>query len=162
MGTKTPVQLSLWAESMPLTNGDWLLPLEPGQAVSVGWGFPTLPLGITWHWSATRDLLTLSRVLGGKNPVRKGQASAHFGVGRSTQEGVNQYVALENRSWHAGINQLFRWDGQALASPNDKASRTTVGVETVSIGFARAGVSAAPDWIDVDTPAALTHLQVQP
>ncbi len=147
---------------MPLTNGDWLLPLEPGQAVSVGWGSPTLPLGITWHWSATRDLLTLSRVLGGKNPVRKGQASAHFGVGRSTQEGVNQYVALENRSWHAGINQLFRWDGQALASPNDKASRTTVGVETVSIGFARAGVSAEADWIDVDTPDGLTHLQVQP
>ena len=147
---------------MVLSNGDWLLPLEPGQAVSQGWPLPTGPQGVTWHWTATTDLLTCSRVLGGKNPLRKGQASAHFGVGRTTQEGVHQYVTLENRSWHAGIEQRFRWDGQALTSANDKASRTTVGVETVSLGFARSGVPAAADWIDVDTPDGLTRLRVQP
>jgi len=145
-----------------LTNGDWLLPLEPGQAVSPGWPSPTGPVGVTWHWAATWDLLTCSRVLGGKNPLRKGQASAHYAVGRSSQEGVNQYVTLENRSWHAGIEQLFRWDGQALTSPSEKASRTTVGVETITIGFARDGVPAQADWIELDTPDGLTHLRVQP
>ena len=145
-----------------LGNGEWLLPLEPGQAVSRGWPAATGPVGVTWHWTATRDLLTCSRVLGGKEPVRKGQASAHYAIGRSAQEGVHQYVALDNRSWHAGIEQRFRWDGQAVASPNDKASRTTVGVETVDQGFARSGVPADADWIDVDTPDGLTHLRVQP
>src|SRR6266851_1608061 len=116
METRTPIQLSPWADATVLTNGDWLLPLEPGQAVSPGWPSPTGPVGVTWHWAATWDLLTCSRVLGGKNPLRKGQASAHYAVGRSSQAGVNQYVTLENRSWHAGIEQLFRWDGQALTS----------------------------------------------
>ncbi len=162
METRTPIQLSPWADATVLTNGDWLLPLEPGQAVSPGWPSPTGPVGVTWHWAATWDLLTCSRVLGGKNPLRKGQASAHYAVGRSSQEGVNQYVTLENRSWHAGIEQLFRWDGQALTSPSEKASRTTVGVETITIGFARDGVPAQADWIEVDTPDGLTHLRVQP
>ncbi len=162
METRTPIQLSPWADATVLTNGDWLLPLEPGQAVSPGWPSPTGPVGVTWHWAATWDLLTCSRVLGGKNPLRKGQASAHYAVGRSSQEGVNQYVTLENRSWHAGIEQLFRWDGQALTSPSEKASRTTVGVETITIGFARDGVPAQADWIEVDTPDGLTHLCVQP
>ncbi len=162
METSTPIQLSPWADATVLTNGDWLLPLEPGQAVSPGWPSPTGPVGVTWHWPATWDLLTCSRVLGGKNPLRKGQASAHCGIGRTTQEGVHQYVTLENRSWHAGIEQLFRWDGQPLTSPSEKASRTTVGVEAVSIGFARSGVPAQAEWIDVDTPDGLTHLRVQP
>jgi len=162
METRTPIQLSPWADATVLTNGDWLLPLEPGQAVSPGWPSPTGPVGVTWHWAATWDLLTCSRVLGGKNPLRKGQASAHYAVGRSSQEGVNQYVTLENRSWHAGIEQLFRWDGQALTSPSEKASRTTVGVETITIGFARDGVPAQADWIELDTPDGLTHLRVQP
>ncbi len=162
MKPRTPIQLSPWADATVLTNGDWLLPLEPGQAVSPGWPSPTGPVGVTWHWAATWDLLTCSRVLGGKNPLRKGQASAHYAVGRSSQEGVNQYVTLENRSWHAGIEQLFRWDGQALTSPSEKASRTTVGVETITIGFARDGVPAQADWIEVDTPDGLTHLRVQP
>jgi len=147
---------------MALINGDWLLPLEPGQAVSPGWPTAIGPVGVTWHWAATWDLLTCSRVLGGKNPLRKGQASAHFAVGRTAQEGVNQYVTLDNRSWHAGIEQLFRWDGQALTSASEKASRTTVGVETITIGFARDGVPAQADWIEVDTPDGLTNLRVQP
>lgn len=146
---------------MMLTR-DWMLPLEPGQAVSRGWPSPSGPRGVTWHWTATKDLKTCSQVLGGRAPARKGQASAHYGIGRHTSEGVHQYVALENRSWHAGIEQRFRWDGQALTGPNDKASRTTLGVETVSLGFERAGVHAEPDWIDVDTPDGHTRLKVQP
>ncbi len=145
-----------------MVNVDWMLPLQSDQAVSRGWPTGTGPKGVTWHWTATKDLLTCSRVLGGRQPVRKGQASAHYGIGRSASEGVHQYVTLENRSWHAGIEQRFRWDGQSLTGPGDKASRTTVGVETVSQGFARDGVTAEADWIDVDTPDGRTHLRVQP
>jgi N-acetyl-anhydromuramyl-L-alanine amidase AmpD len=145
-----------------LVSQEYLLPLEDGQAVSRGWPAPAGPTGVTWHWTATRDLRTCSDVLGGKKPLRKGQASAHYGIGRHAHEGVHQYVALENRSWHAGIQQRLRWDGQAFTGPGDKASRTTVGVETVALGFERSGVDAAPDWIVVDTPDGHTRLKVQP
>lgn len=143
---------------------DWLIPLEPGQAVSRGWGITPAgrPAGVTWHWTATADLLTASRTLGGRSPTRKGEASAHYGVGRSRREGVHRYVSLEDRSWHAGIGQILRWDGQALTGPNDKGSRTTIGVETVSLGFARPGVPAGGDWIEVDSPDGRTRLHVQP
>src|SRR5260221_3993413 len=162
MVRRPPVQLPVWEGEMVLHKGTWLLLLELAKAVSGASRTAMGPVGVTWHWTATRDLITCSRVLGGTTPARKGQASAHFGIGRTQGEGVHEYVALENRSWHAGIQQLFRWDGQALTSPNDKASRTTVGVETVALGFERNGVPAQPDWIDVDTPDGLTHLRVQP
>src|SRR6266511_2520349 len=89
-----------------------LVPLEHGQAVSVGWpaSIGGCPRGVTWHWTATWDLATCRRTLGGANATRKGQASAHYAVGRSRAEGVDRYVALENRSWHAGVQQTLRWD----------------------------------------------------
>jgi len=142
----------------------WLIPVTAGQAVSHGWTAATAgrPAGVTWHWTATHDLVTCSRVLGGANPTRRGIASAHYGIGRTRSEGVDRYVALDDRSWHAGINQLLRWDGALVRSAHDKGSRTTIGVETVGIGYARPGVGAGPDWIRVATPDGRTELSVQP
>src|SRR5690606_33010214 len=123
--------------------------VEAGQAVGRGWLAATdyKPMGVTWHWTVTRDLALCRRILGGANPTRKGVASAHYGVGRTYAEGVDRYVSLENRSWHAGMNQTLRWDG-AASNNNTKGARATVGVETVNIGYAREGFPAGPDWIE--------------
>ncbi len=116
-----------------------MIPVAPGHAVAKGWLAPTgnKPLGVTWHWAVTRDLLTLRNVLGGSNPERKGEASAHYGIGRSFAEGVDRYVSLENRSFHAGKNQTVRHDGKKLSQAEFdalKGSRSTIGIETVHIG----------------------------
>lgn len=120
-------------------NEKAMIPVAPGHAVGKGWLAPTgnRPLGVTWHWAVTRDLLTLRNVLGGSNPERKGEASAHYGIGRSFAEGVDRYVSLENRSFHAGKNQTVRHDGKKLGKnefTDLKASRSTIGIETVHIG----------------------------
>lgn len=140
-----------------------MIPLESGHAVTRGWP-PALgrkPLGVTWHWTVTRDLAVCRRVLGGANAERKGQASAHYGIGRSFAEGVDRYVTLENRSWHAGINQLYRWDGKTLDDPNYKGSRSTIGIETVSMGYSTPTFPAQPDWPEVASPVA-RKMRIQP
>ncbi|NJL29962.1 MAG: hypothetical protein HC897_19745 [Thermoanaerobaculia bacterium] len=111
------------------TNDEPLIPLEPGQAVSRGWTAATdfRPLAVTWHWTATWDLAHCRRLLGGSTAERKGEASAHYGIGRSWAEGIDRYVALENRSWHAGKHQTLRWDGRALDDDAFKDSRTAIG-----------------------------------
>ncbi|MCP4654054.1 MAG: hypothetical protein GY856_01415, partial [bacterium] len=136
----------------------FLIPLEDGHAVDLGWTTATggQAVAVTWHWTATRDLATCSKLLGGANASRKGMASAHYGIGRTFAEGVDRYVALENRSWHAGKNQTLRWDGQALETQALKGARTAIGVETVNIGYARDApdrVDAQDDWIEVSSPA---------
>lgn len=140
-----------------------MIPLADGQAVSRGWmpGLGSRPHAVTWHWTVTWDLALCRRVLGGANAERKGIASAHYGVGRSFAEGVDRYVSLENRSWHAGKSQTLRWDGRAAAGPDDKGSRTSIGVETVNIGAAVDGVKAGPDWIRTATPDG-RPIRVQP
>jgi N-acetyl-anhydromuramyl-L-alanine amidase AmpD len=148
---------------MGLQFNEFPIPLEAGQAVSKGWTKATagVPVGVTWHWTASYDLSVCRKALGGAQAERKGVASAHFAVGRSRAEGIDRYVALENRSWHAGINQVLRWDGK----PSDaatKASRSTVGVETVNIGYARPGIPAEVDWIDVAAVDSRRVLRVQP
>ena len=142
----------------------YLIPLEPGQAVDPGWPAATggRPHGITWHWTATATRAECDQLLGGAHAARRGQASAHFAVGRSFAEGVARYVALENRSWHAGRNQLLRWDGRALGGDHDKGSRTTIGVETVNLGYARDGVPAAADWIEAASADGDQLMRVQP
>lgn len=142
---------------------DFLIPIAPGQAVRRGWLGATdyRPLGVTWHWTATWDLATCRRVLGGANAERKGEASAHYGVGRSLTEGVDRYVSLENRSWHAGVNQTLRWDGRKCTA-DFKGARATIGVETVNIGFARDGVSAGDDWITAAATNGHRVMKVQP
>jgi N-acetyl-anhydromuramyl-L-alanine amidase AmpD len=74
---------------------------------------------------------------------------------------VDRYVGLENRSWHAGLNQTLRWDGRPLGSPDYKGSRSTIGVETVNIGYATAPDMAGDDWIDAATPDG-KPVRVQP
>lgn len=148
-------------------SDEWMIPLEEGQSVSRGWTAPTdhQPVGVTWHWTATWDLARCDELLGGAEAKRRGVASAHYGIGRNFAEGVHRYVSLENRSWHAGKNQLLRWDGQSFdvkKHPKWKGARTTVGVETVNIGYARKGVPADPDWILGYSPDSRWALRVQP
>ena len=50
------------------------------------------------------------------------------------------------------MNQTLRWDGRPLDSPDYKGSRSTIGVETVDIGFATSPGMAEDDWIDAATP----------
>jgi N-acetyl-anhydromuramyl-L-alanine amidase AmpD len=132
--------------------------------VSEGWPAATggRPRGVTWHWTATRSLAHCRQLLGGASPERKGEASAHYAVGRSFAEGVDRYVTLENRSWHAGVGQTLRWDGAALSGPAEKGSRTTIGVETVNIGNARRGVPPGADWIRCAPPVGRRDLLVEP
>lgn len=144
-------------------HSHWI-PLAPGHAVSAGWCAATdfRPLGVTWHWTATYDLAECDRLLGGATPLRRGQASSHFAVGRSFEEGVSCYVSLEDRSWHAGKNQTLRWDGRLLSHPDEKGARTCIGVETVHIGYARDGVAADEDWIVAHDLAAAQAMRVAP
>ncbi len=140
------------------------IPIAPGHAVDRGWTPATggRPMAITWHWTATATLAECSALLGGAEPLRKGVASAHYGVGRGFSEGVDRYVSLEDRSWHAGKNQTLRWDGGAFAGTGDKGARTTIGVETVNLGYARPGLPAGADWTRADSPDGRWRLRVQP
>jgi len=143
-------------------NEAWMIPLQPGQAVGSGWPAEHggKPMGVTWHWTVTWDLDTCRRVLGGGAAERKGEASAHYGVGRSFAEGVDRYVSLENRSWHAGKGQTLRWDGRALAHASDKGTRSTIGIETVSMGYATPRADAG--WIPAASPDGRQTFRVQP
>ena len=152
---------------MSAARRDVLIPLASGQAISRGWPSATggRPHGVTWHWTATWDLALCRRVLGGPNAERKGQASAHYGVGRTFAEGIDRYVTLDNRSWHAGIHQLTQVNGRAFTpgmQSAQKGTRTTIGVETVSIGYARAGVPARPGWLRVARTDCKRLVDVQP
>ena len=140
------------------------IPLEPGHAVGAGWPAHTdfKPTGITWHWTATWDLASCDRLIGGSQPEFKGMASAHFAIGRSFEEGISQYVSLDDRRWHAGKNQTLRPDGRSMTSQDDKGTRTTLGIETVNIGFARPGVKAGPDWIRAHDVEGHQLMQIQP
>jgi N-acetyl-anhydromuramyl-L-alanine amidase AmpD len=140
------------------------IPVEAGQAVDAGWTAATgrRPLAVTWHWTATADLAACDRLLGGADAARRGAASAHYAVGRSFAEGVHRYVALDDRSWHAGKRQTLRWDGGAYRSADDKGARTAIGVETVHLGYARAGLPAGPDWPRADSPDGRWSMRVQP
>lgn len=145
------------------TIRDNLIPTSAGNAVDLGWPAVTgaRPRGVTWHWTALPTLAEADRYLGGANPLRRGQASAHYCVGRNASEGVVRWVSLENRSWHAGAFQTLRWDGATMSGPDYKASRTCVGIETVNLGYARDGVPAGSDWISAATPEGVTY-KIQP
>ncbi len=142
----------------------FLIPLSTGHAVDRGWTAATggKPMGVTWHWSATATLAQCSTLLGGSRARRKGIASAHYAVGRSLGEGVDRYVSLENRSWHAGKNQTLCWHGSDFTGADDKGSRTTIGVETVNLGYARPGLPAEAGWQRADSPDGRWHMRIQP
>ena len=120
-----------------------------------------LPGGLLGIGPATYSLLTCNRLLGGANAQRMGIASAHYAVGRNLDEGVSQYVALTNRSWHAGRFQRLRWDGRPSTNET-KGARACIGIETVSLGFERKGVQADSDWIEAAIPSGRQVLRVQP
>jgi N-acetyl-anhydromuramyl-L-alanine amidase AmpD len=147
-------------------NDKYLIPIEKGQAVGKGWksrsGYK--PMGVTWHWTAGWDLERgCSKILGGANASRKGKASAHFGVGRSFDEGIDRYVTIENRSWHAGANQTLRWDGKPCVINGVRYSGASycIGIETVNVGYARKGVKAKEDWSECAS-ANGTEYKIQP
>ena len=142
---------------------DWLIPVEAGQAVDAGWE-PSggAPLGVTWHWTATATLARCDELIGGADAERKGLASAHYGIGRSLDEGIHRYVSLGNRSWHAGKNQTLRWDGRPLASDDEKGARTCIGVETVNVGYGRREFPAEGDWIPAASVDGRRRMLVQP
>lgn len=143
---------------------DFVIPTKPGNSVSRGWPSSTggIPHGVTWHWTATWDLKTTDFLLGGDKAKFKGLASAHYGIGKSFNEGVSRYVTLENRSWHAGKNQTLRYDGMPRINQRDKASRTTIGVEIVNIGYERSGVISKDDWIECYSPNGKQKMLVEP
>jgi N-acetyl-anhydromuramyl-L-alanine amidase AmpD len=149
---------------MAFTQTDALIPIEPGQAVGEGWTAATnfRPVGITWHWTVTRTLQVCREVLGGAHAERRGEASAHFGIGRTFTEGIDRYVKIQNRSWHAGINQTLMWNGRPLEEGRFKATRTTIGIETVTMGFARDGSTPPADWIAAAEPNGKHVMRVQP
>jgi N-acetyl-anhydromuramyl-L-alanine amidase AmpD len=147
---------------MSFRFNDHFVPYKSGHAVGRGWLKATgyRPMGVTWHWTAIESLSATRRVLGGEN-TRVSGVSAHYGVGRSFAEGVDRYVRLEDRSWHAGIEQRLRWDGKR--STNDtKGARACIGIETCNVGYARHGHPAKPDWIEaVDTNSSWS-MKIQP
>ena len=147
-----------------ILNTQHMIPLERGQAVAQGWTSATgsRPIGVTWHWTATWDLTTCRRILGGANALRKGSASAHFGVGRSRAEGVDQYVSFDNRSYHAGAGQTLEQDGRPLRSRTFIGARTTIGIETVNVGYARRGIPAQSDWLPALSPNGRQEMLIQP
>lgn len=152
---------------MTVTAKDVLIPLEPGQSVNAGWTAATgyRPLGITWHWAACDTLEVCTRVLGGPNAERKGVASAHYGIGRSLEEGVHRYVSIENRSWHAGRFQTIQWDGKPLVSGAFKGTRTTIGIETIGRGFWQKTAkepAAPPDYKDAADTNSRFMMKIQP
>ncbi|CUH99170.1 N-acetylmuramoyl-L-alanine amidase [Leisingera aquaemixtae] len=157
---------SMIAATATPTNFDYnehLIPLKSGHSISKGWTSWTghEPKGVTWHWTAGKTIESCRELLGGPDAKRKGEASAHYCVGRSYDEGVDIYVGLENRSWHAGVEQKLRWDGKGSNS-HTKGSRSTIGVETVNVGYARSGFPAKSDWIEVADTNCKWVMKVQP
>lgn len=132
---------------------DYYIPLYKGHAVSPDWTSATnhKPMGVTWHWTAMRTLKDSRGVLQGGAGGVKSRVSAHYCVGQNFKEGVDRYVRLTDRSWHAGIEQKIRWDGKKSTNTT-KGSRACIGIETAHIGYARPGHPAQPGWKDyVDT-----------
>lgn len=140
-----------------------MIPVKSGHSVGKGWTSATSnkPMGVTWHWTAIESLAVTRGVLGGAKATSKGVSSAHYGVGRTFAEGVDRYVGLDNRSWHAGKEQKIRWDGKRSIA-GTKASRTCIGVETCNVGYERPGHPASPDWIEAVNTDSKWVMKIQP
>jgi len=161
-----PIEIKEWE----LDWEDHLIPLAKGQAVSRGWTSVTdkKPAGVTLHWTATKDLALCTKILGGANALRKGAASCHWAVGRSFEEGIDQYVTMKNRSWHAGAGQTLDYLGGKRKNSSWSGARTTLGIEIVDIGYARKNLqvgfdgSDPKDWIPVDATNGRQRMMIQP
>ena len=126
-----------------------MIPLEPGQAVKTGWGEtpPGRAAGVTMHWAVTTTVANCTKIIGGTNAIRKGEASAHYCIGRSFEEGTARYVAPENRSFHCQVGQTLRWDGQPMEQKRFSGINTTIGIETAHLGFPTAEEMAAGQFV---------------
>lgn len=143
---------------------DCLLPVERGYPCAPGWrhrpprseirpyfiaaGMPTprsgrVPMGVTWHRAGGAGLDSVRRRFASE--IREeSRASTHYCIGADFADGIERYVSIEDRAWHAGTRQILRWDGRACAlrtrrghewiNEGWKAARTTIGVTVV--GFA--------------------------
>ena len=116
--------------------------LPKGRPWAEGWpeGHPS---GVTWHWTAGGSLAGCYATIG-PVPGARDDASAHYAVGRTLKEGIDQYVLLDDRSFHAGKNQTLRGDGKPRTGAGESASRMYIGVETVHLGWVREGNPATP------------------
>ncbi len=143
---------------------DHLLPVERGYPCARGWsyrppkallrpylqaaGMPTprsgrAPMGVTWHRVGGTGLDSVRRRFAGDTPGES-RTSTHYCIGVDLKDGIERYVAIEDRAWHAGQKQTLRWDGRPCAlrtrrglrwvDERWKAARTTIGVSIV--GFA--------------------------
>ena len=56
---------------------------------------------------------------------------------------------------------MYRWDGLKCTSPF-RGTRTTIGIETVHIGYARKGVPAGGDWVTVADVANKNEFLIPP
>lgn len=152
---------------------DYLIPVAAGHAVTPGWptrglsGEPA-PLGVTWHWTAGGSIAGCRATIGGANPQRKGEASAHYAVGRGAahKEGIDRYVTLDNRSWHAQKHQTLDLNGDSERVTGLTGIRSCVGVEVVHPGYARPAAGGLPavlagdGAVEVATPDGKTVYQV--
>ena len=147
---------------MSFSINGFLIPLNKGHATSPGWTTATQkkPMGVTWHWTAMEKLKNARNVLGGNN-TKKSRVSSHYCIGRDFAEGVDRYVTLENRSWHAGIDQKMRWDG-AKSTNDTKGARACVGIETCNVGYERPGHPAESNWIEYANTDCKWRMKIQP
>ena len=139
---------------------DFFIPIQPGNAVHKAWTKTTnyQAKGVTWHWTAMAKLKDSRKTLQG---LGSRKVSAHFCVGSSFAEGVDRYVSLENRSWHAQVNQKLRWDGEKSVKRTSGIS-ACIGVETAHVGYERQGYPASPDWGIFLDPTSETYRRIPP
>lgn len=148
------------AMTYDLKFNDYLIPHEPGHA-TCDWP-EDMPVAVTWHWTAGWTNESCRDVIGGTNPTRKGKASAHVCIGRSFEEGIDRYVPLERASYHAGVNQTLRWDGQPKTKRAEQGALTAVGIETTNVGYERNGVPAKEDWVLSASENGKVEWKIQP
>lgn len=147
---------------MDFLVNDHLIPLNAGHAVGRNWTTATnhRPMGVTWHWTALRSLVQCRRILGGHG-TKASRVSAHYCIGQSFEDGVDRYVGLNDRSWHAGIGQVMRWDGKRSTNQT-KGARACIGIEVCNIGYARQGHPAGSDWIEAVNTDSRWVMKIEP
>lgn len=147
---------------MSFQFNDHYIPLTGGHAVGRRWTTATNrePRGVTWHWTALTSLPACRGILGG-NATKTSRVSSHYCVGQTFAEGVDRYVSLENRSWHAGVGQKMRWDGNSSTNKT-KGARACIGVETCNVGYARPDHPARSNWIEAVNTDSKWIMKIEP
>lgn len=144
---------------MSFSYNDYFIPIKSGNHVHRGWTKTTNnePKGVTWHWTAAPNVSNSRKALRG---LTDRKVSAHYCVGNGFSEGVDRYVSLDNRSWHAQKNQKLRWDGRRSIK-RTSGINACIGIETAHIGYARDGYPAQPGWGSF-VDQTCTHTRIVP